>query len=72
MRFEINVRSASVLGFVGAGGIGKDLYTAIKSFHYTDISAIALMLIVTVALIDQISEFLRHRIIGAEALRATA
>ncbi|MFN3293411.1 MAG: phosphonate ABC transporter, permease protein PhnE [Gemmobacter sp.] len=72
LRFEINVRSASVLGFVGAGGIGQDLYTAIKSFHYTDISAIALMLIVTVALIDQISEFLRHRIIGAEALRATA
>lgn len=72
LRFEINVRSASVLGFVGAGGIGQDLYTAIKTFAYTDISAIALMLIVTVALIDQLSERLRHRIIGAEALRATA
>jgi len=48
LRFEINVRAASVLGFVGAGGIGQDLYTAIKSFAYTDISAIALMLIATV------------------------
>lgn len=72
LRFEINVRAASVLGFVGAGGIGQDLYTAIKSFAYTDISAIALMLIATVAIIDQISEFLRHRLIGAEALRASA
>jgi len=72
LRFEINVRAASVLGFVGAGGIGQDLYTAIKSFAYTDISAIAMMLIVTVALIDQISERLRHRLIGAASLRAAA
>ena len=72
LRFEINVRAASVLGFVGAGGIGQDLYTAIKTFAYTDISAIAIMLIVTVALIDQLSERLRHRLIGAASLRAAA
>lgn len=72
LRLEINVRSASVLGFVGAGGIGQELYTAVKSFSYTDISAIALMLIVTVAVIDLISERLRHRIIGAAALRSAA
>jgi len=72
LRFEINVRAASVLGFVGAGGIGQELYTAIKSFAYTDISAIAIMLIVSVALIDMVSERLRHRIIGAASLRATA
>lgn len=72
LRFEINVRAASVLGFVGAGGIGQELYTAIKSFAYTDISAIAIMLIVSVALIDMISERLRHRIIGAASLRASA
>lgn len=72
LRFEINVRAASVLGFVGAGGIGQELYTAIKSFAYTDISAIAIMLIVSVALIDMVSERLRHRIIGAASLRASA
>lgn len=72
LRFEINVRAASVLGFVGAGGIGQELYTAIKSFAYTDISAIAIMLIVSVALIDMVSERLRHRIIGAASLRSTA
>lgn len=72
LRFEINVRAASVLGFVGAGGIGQELYTAIKSFAYTDISAIAIMLIVSVALIDILSERLRHRLIGSASLRATA
>lgn len=72
LRFEINVRAASVLGFVGAGGIGQELYTAIKSFAYTDISAIAIMLIVSVALIDMVSETLRHRLIGAASLRAAA
>lgn len=72
LRFEINVRAASVLGFVGAGGIGQELYTSIKSFAYTDISAIALMLIATVAIIDLISERLRHALIGAASLRAAA
>ncbi len=72
LRFEINVRAASVLGFVGAGGIGQELYTSIKSFAYTDISAIAIMLIVSVALIDMASERLRHRLIGAANLRSAA
>ena len=72
LRFEISVRAASVLGFVGAGGIGQDLFAAIKGFHYTDISAIAVMLILTVAIIDTVSEKLRHRIIGGTALKAEA
>ena len=65
LRFEINVRAASVLGFVGAGGIGMEFYHVIKQFFYQDISAIALMLVVTVGLIDTLSEKLRHRLIGA-------
>lgn len=72
LRFEISVRAASVLGFVGAGGIGQDLFAAIKGFHYTDISAIVVMLVITVAIIDTLSEKLRHRIIGSAALRADA
>lgn len=70
LRFEINVRAASVLGFVGAGGIGQDLYGAIKSFHHTDISAIALMLIAAVIAIDSLCSWLRGRVIGQEGLRA--
>lgn len=70
LRLEINVRAASILGFVGAGGIGQELYTAVKSFHHTDISAIALMLLVTVIVIDSFCSWLRGRIIGSDNLRA--
>jgi phosphonate transport system permease protein len=64
LRFEINVRGASALGIVGAGGIGQDLYVAIRQFEYTDISAIMLLLIVTTSVIDIICETIRHRLIG--------
>lgn len=64
LRFEINVRGASALGIVGAGGIGEDLYVAIRQFEYTDISAIMLLLIATTAIIDMICEAIRHRLIG--------
>ena len=70
LHFEINVRAASILGFVGAGGIGQELYTAVKSFHHTDISAIALMLLVAVIAIDSFCSWLRGRIIGRDNLRA--
>jgi phosphonate transport system permease protein len=69
LRFEINVREASVLGIVGAGGIGEELYLAVRQFEYPDISAILVLILLTVALIDQLCIRLRHRILGAEALR---
>src|SRR3954462_4081856 len=52
LRFEINVREASVMGFVGAGGIGQELVVAIRKFYYSDVSAILLTIIVTVFIID--------------------
>jgi phosphonate transport system permease protein len=64
LRFEINVRAASVVGFVGAGGIGQELMTVIRQFIYQDISAIVLMLVLSVILIDISCEKLRHRAIG--------
>src|SRR5882757_1291871 len=45
LRFEINVRGASVMGFVGAGGIGQELVVAIRKFYYSDVSAILLMIV---------------------------
>jgi len=66
LRFEVNVRGAAVLGFVGAGGIGQELLGAIRQFYLADVSAILLMIIVTVALIDMATEWLRHRLIGLE------
>ncbi|MGR7994802.1 phosphonate ABC transporter, permease protein PhnE [Xanthobacter sp. ZOL 2024] len=64
LRFEINVREASIMGFVGAGGIGQDLIEAIRKFYYSDVSAILLLIIATVMLIDLGTEKLRHRLIG--------
>lgn len=64
LRFEINVRGASVLGFVGAGGIGKELMSSIRQFYYSDVSAILLIVIATVIVIDMLTEALRHRLIG--------
>lgn len=65
LRFEINVREASVLGIVGAGGIGEELYLAVRQFEYQDISAILVLILLTVAAIDLICGRLRRRVIGA-------
>ncbi|WP_249779702.1 phosphonate ABC transporter, permease protein PhnE [Bradyrhizobium sediminis] len=69
LRFEINVRGASVMGFVGAGGIGKELLSSIRQFYYSDVSAILLMIIATVVVIDLLTERLRHRLLGIEGHR---
>jgi phosphonate transport system permease protein len=66
LRLEINVRGAAVLGFVGAGGIGEELITAIRKFYYSDVSAILLMIVVCVVAIDLTSENLRHRLLAME------
>ena len=66
LRFEVNVRGAAVIGFVGAGGIGQELIVAIRKFYYSDVSAILLMLLVCVMAIDFASEKLRHRMLAAE------
>lgn len=66
LRFEINVREASVMGFVGAGGIGMELIVAIRKFYYSDVSAILLTIIVTVFLIDIGTGWLRGRLFGRE------
>lgn len=62
-RFEANVRSASVLGIVGAGGIGVSLYQSFRSFKYPKVCAILLFLIVSVGVIDTLSSRLRQRLI---------
>lgn len=69
LRFEINVRGAAVMGFVGAGGIGQDLVEAIRKFYYSDVSAILVLIIATVMIIDLLTERLRHRLIGMENQR---
>jgi phosphonate transport system permease protein len=62
-RFESNVRSASVVGMVGAGGIGVVLYEVIRGFQYAQTCAVLLMLALTVTVIDMFSAWLRKRFI---------
>lgn len=58
-RFESNVRSASVVGMVGAGGIGMVLWDVIRGFQYAQTAAVIIMLVVAVSLIDVASSRLR-------------
>lgn len=58
-RFETNVRSATVLGIVGAGGIGQPLYENIRSFQYAETASIIIIVVVTVTLIDLLSSRIR-------------
>ena len=66
LRFEINVREAAIMGFVGAGGIGQDLVEAIRKFYYSDVSAILLLIIATVMIIDMVTERIRHALLSME------
>ena len=67
LRFEVNVRESSVMGFVGAGGIGQELVVAIRKFYYSDVSAILLMIVVTVFIIDITTGWLRANLFGRDA-----
>ena len=67
LRFEINVREATVMGFVGAGGIGEELLIAIRRFYYSDVSAILVLIILTVVALDLFTERLRGRLFAGDA-----
>jgi len=62
-RFEANVRSASVVGMVGAGGIGVVLWEIIRGFQYAETCAVMLIIILTVSAIDLISAYIRKHLI---------
>jgi phosphonate transport system permease protein len=65
LRFEINVRSSTIIGFVGAGGIGQELKRVIGFNIYEEVSAIVILILLIVVAIDLISERIRLRFIGA-------
>jgi phosphonate transport system permease protein len=60
--WESNIRAATVLGLVGAGGIGFKIQVAMRLFQYHDLTTYVIMLIVMVTAIDRVSAFLRARI----------
>jgi phosphonate transport system permease protein len=65
--FESNTRSATIIGIVGAGGIGLHLYEQIRVLEWGQVAFLILMILLTVAAIDLISQRLRAAIIGREA-----
>ena len=62
-RLESNIRSATVLGVIGAGGIGQVLFESIRGFYYPQASAMLIIVIITVSLMDLLSQQLRKLVI---------
>jgi phosphonate transport system permease protein len=62
-RFESNSRAATILGLIGAGGIGQILFDSLNSFNYSRVAAIAIVIVVAVTLIDLLSQAIRSRLI---------
>ena len=62
--FESNTRSATIIGIVGAGGIGLQLFEQIRVLEWQQVSFLILMVLITVAAIDWMSQRLRGAIIG--------
>ena len=60
-RFESDVRSATILGFTGAGGIGMYLYDKLRSYDNHHVTTILIVIIATVALVDRISAMVRKK-----------
>ncbi|CAN7336952.1 phosphonate ABC transporter, permease protein PhnE [Mesorhizobium amorphae] len=67
LRFEINVRASTILGAVGAGGIGESLRLSISRGHEAKTIAIVFLLFCTIVAVDQFSAWLRQRLVGRQA-----
>ncbi len=61
-RFESNARSATVLGLIGAGGIGQLLFDSLNGFAYGQVAAIGVVIVIAVTLIDLLSQAMRNRL----------
>jgi phosphonate transport system permease protein len=62
-RWEVNIRAAAVLGFVGAGGLGQRIHIAISLFLEHQLLTLILAIYVMVTLVDALSGWLRRRVI---------
>ncbi|WP_238369466.1 phosphonate ABC transporter, permease protein PhnE [Heliomarina baculiformis] len=69
LRFEINIRASAILGFVGAGGIGYELRNAMSwgKGKFDEAAAIFILLFLTIVIFDQLSGYVRQRLIHQEA-----
>jgi len=65
--FDLNMRMAVWLGVFGGGGIGFQLYLAMRVLHYKDATAYIFFIIVLVILVEKVSDFLRKKVLKASA-----
>ena len=63
-RWENNIRAASILGIIGAGGLGQLLFYRLSLFHYDEVSTILFFTVSMVILVDLLSSFLRSKYTG--------
>lgn len=70
LRLEINVRASTIIGAVGGGGIGELLRLSIGQGHEAKTLAIILLLLVTIIAVDQLSAWLRRKLVGEQAFQA--
>ncbi|MDQ0204636.1 PhnE/PtxC family ABC transporter permease [Pectinatus haikarae] len=61
-QWELNFRSATILGIVGAGGIGFELVTSMRLFMYPDMTTILIVIFIMVTIVDTISSYIRMKI----------
>jgi phosphonate transport system permease protein len=66
-RWEMNIRMAAILGFVGAGGLGQMLYYALSLFHQSQACSVILAMLLLVLLVDGASALVRRRTARAYA-----
>jgi phosphonate transport system permease protein len=67
-RWECNMRAATVLGFVGAGGIGSQLVISMKLFEYNQVATLTLAILGLVILVDLVGQVIRTRMLDARAV----
>lgn len=70
LRLEINVRASTIIGAVGGGGIGEQLRLSISRGHEAKTLAIVLLLFATIIAVDQLSAWLRRKLVGDQAFQA--
>ena len=62
-RWEVNIRAAAIMGFVGAGGLGQRIHIAISLFHEHQLLTLILTIYLVVTLVDVLSAYLRARLL---------
>ena len=67
-RWECNMRAATVLGFVGAGGIGTQLSISMKLFRYDEVLTLAIGILILVTFVDLVGNIVRARILDAPTI----